>query len=238
MRVPDIKVTPPGPRARAIVERDARGRVAVVSAVRAVRHGARRRRRRRRCRRERVSGFRRRHRGGGDRAFPSRRRPRDHRAGIEISSHIHRLLSRAAGRAGRGAREHRPDRRSREDVFFQFRHRGRRGRDQAGAVSHQALQHHRVSRVVSRPHAWIACADDKQNRAAPRLRSDGARCVSRAVCEPVPMPAGRTRCRELHARVPCVHRESDPHAGRVARRGRCDRRRAHTRRRRVYRSTT
>ena len=97
-----------GPAAGPARARDSRARsrrrVAVVSAQRAVRHGARRRRRRRRCRRQRVSGFLRRHRGRRDRTFASRRRPRDHRAGVEVSSHFHRLLSRAAGRAGRSAR--------------------------------------------------------------------------------------------------------------------------------------
>ena len=115
---------------------------------------------------------------------------RDHRAGVALSSHLHRLLPRAAGRARRGAREHRADRRPREDVFLELRHRGGRGRDQAGAVSHQALQHHRVSRIVSRPHARLAGADVEPDRAAPRVRSDGAGVFHAPYANPYRCPLG------------------------------------------------
>ena len=76
--------------------------------------------------------------------------------------------------------------------FFEFRNRSRRGGDQAGALSHEAPEHHRVSRIVSRPHARVAVADVEQERAAPRLRPDGAGRVSRAVRQSVSLRRGRT----------------------------------------------
>ena len=63
-------------------------------------------------------------------------------------------------------------------VLLQFRHRGDRGRDQAGAIFDQALRHDRVPRQLSRPHARIAVADLEQGDSAPRLRPDAGRARS------------------------------------------------------------
>ena len=68
-------------------------------------------------------------------------------------------------------------------VLLQLRHRGDRGGDQAGALSHQALRHHRVSRQLSRPHARVAVGDVEQGDSAPGLRPAARRRLSRAVPE-------------------------------------------------------
>ena len=74
----------------------------------------------------------------------------------------------------------RPDRRRRAIVFRQLRRRSDRGVHEAVALRHQAHQHHRVSRRVSRPNARRALADGEQGDSAPRVRSDGARRLPRA----------------------------------------------------------
>ena len=79
------------------------------------------------------------------------------------------------------------------------------------------VQHHRVPRLVSRPHAGLAGGDVEQVRAAPRLRADDARRVPRAVRELLSL-SGRPEARDLRGRVPGLHRGSDPRAPRLARR--------------------
>ena len=77
----------------------------------------------------------------------------------------------------------------------------------------QALEHHRVPRVVSRPHAGRAGGDVEQVRAAARLRADDARRVSRALRELLSV-SGRPQSRHLRGRVPGLRRGSDPRAPR------------------------
>ena len=79
-------------------------------------------------------------------------------------------------------------------VLRQLGHRGRRGVDQAGEVSHEAVQHHRVSRLVPRPHHGVAVADVEQADPAQGLRAADARRVSRAVRELLSL-SGRARRR-------------------------------------------
>ena len=79
-----------------------------------------------------------------------------------------------------------PDRGGCPDVFRQFGNRGDRSRDQARALSHEAAGHHRVPRRVSRPVARLAVADREQGHSAPRLRSVHAWRVSRAVSRHLP----------------------------------------------------
>ena len=92
--------------------------------------------------------------------------------------------------------------------FAQLRHRGDRGGDQAGAVLHEAAGHHRVLRRVPRPLARRAVADREQGDPAPRLRSAAARRLSRAV------PGRRTASTAAPTRAPrrrlVVHHGSDP----------------------------
>ena len=76
MDAPDIKTPLPGPKARAIIERDAPVRVAVLHARLSARHRPRRRRRRRGRGRQPLSRLRRRHRGQLHRRLASRRRRR------------------------------------------------------------------------------------------------------------------------------------------------------------------
>ena len=117
---------------------------------------------------------------------PATRIPTSSQAIVEqarqVPAHVgHRLLLRAAGAARRGAVGDRADAGPASIVLRQLRHRGQRGGAQAGAVLHQAPQHHRVLRRVPRPHDGIAVADGEQADAAPRLRAVRARRVSRAV---------------------------------------------------------
>ena len=113
----------------------------------------------------------------------------------QVPAHVgHRLLLRAAGAARRGAVGDRADARAASVVLRQLGHRGQRSGDQAGAVLHEAAQHHRVLRRVPRPLDGIAVADGEQAHAAPRLRTVRAGRVSRAVRQLLSL-SGRTDAR-------------------------------------------
>ena len=88
------------------------------------------------------------------------------------------------------------------------------------------VQHHRVPRVVPRPHAGRAGGDVEQVRPAPRLRADDARRVPRAVRELLPVPGRRSSRSRAPAECLELRRGSDPRAPRLARRGRRGARRA------------
>ncbi len=79
-------------------------------------------------------------------------------------------------------------------------------------------QSHRVSRRVSRTNARRAVADRQQGRAAPRVRADDARCVSRAVSQLLSLSA-RPDARDLRGGMSRLHRAGTVRAPRVARRG-------------------
>ncbi len=68
-----------------------------------------------------------------------------------------------------------------ENVLLEFRHRGRRSGHQAGAPSHPSSQHHRVPRIVSWPHAGVALIDSQPDSAAERFRAYGSWRLPRAV---------------------------------------------------------
>ena len=189
MNGPALKTSLPGPRAKALIERDAQ----VVSTsytrdyplVMARGEGALRRR----CRRQRVSRLHRRHRGHLDRPFPSRCREGDHRAGAEVPAHVgDRLLLRAAGAPRRGAVGDRADAGPSPVVLRKLRNRGERSGDQAGPLLHEAPEPHRVLRCVSRPLDGIAVADGEQADAAPRLWTVRPRASSRAVRQLLSLP--------------------------------------------------
>ena len=75
--------------------------------------------------------------------------------------------------------------------FAQLRHRSGRGVHQARAVRHGTAEHHRVLRRVSRAHDGIARAHREQADPAPRLRTVHARRVPCAVCRLLSM-SGRS----------------------------------------------
>ncbi len=103
---------------------------------------------------------------------------------------------------------------------------------QAGALRDRAAGHHRVPRRISRPHDGGAGAHGEQDGAAARLRPVHAGGVSRAVSRLLSLPA-RADARHLRGRVPRLHRAPALRAARVARRSRGDRRRADSGRRRL-----
>ena len=215
-------------RARRRSSTRSRGRFAVVSAQRAVRHGARRGSRGRRCRRQRLSGLLRRHRRGGDGPFASgcrsgrsRSRPR---AILHISTDYYHEpqvalgealaeIAPVGGRARRSSRT-RGQRRSRPPSSWRGYHTKR-----FNIIAFLGF--------VPWPHAGIALADVEPDRAAARVWSDGAAaCFTRRTRTRTGVLSGADDAESLRARVPLIHRESDPHASGVARRSRGDHRRA------------
>ena len=98
----------------------------------------------------------------------------------------------------------------------QFGRGGDGRRHQAGALGHRARQDHRLFRQLSRAHHGSAVADRAQGGAAPRIRSAGAGRGARAVPQllslPVRQGAGELRggVREAHRR----HAAQDHRAGR------------------------
>ena len=101
----------------------------------------------------------------------------------------HRFLLREHGGAGREAGGARAGRCAAARLFRQFRHGGDRGRHEAGALSHRAREVHRVPRSFPRPHAGRAVAHREQGRAAPRIRPAGAgRVPRRSIRIPTAVP--------------------------------------------------
>ena len=89
------------------------------------------------------------------------------------------------------------------DVLRQLRHGSHRGGDQAGALSHEAAGHHRVSRRVPRTLAGIAVADREQGDPAPRIRSVHAR---RAITRPIRTRTASTGSADaVRGAVPVLH---------------------------------
>ncbi len=189
MNGPALKTSFPGPRAKALIERDAK--VVSTSYTRdyplVMARGRRRAGRRRR--RQRLPRLHRRHRGHLDRPLPSRCREGHHRAVAEVPAHVgDRLLLRAAGAARRGVVGNCPDAGPSPVVFRKLRNRSERSRHQAGPLLHEAAEPHRVLRCVPRPLDGVAVAHGEQADAAPRLRTVRPGRVSRAVRELLPLP--------------------------------------------------
>ena len=70
-------------------------------------------------------------------------------------------------------------------LLRKFRRRSHRSGDQAGALSHQARQIHRVPRLLSRPHHGCAFAHRQQSGAAQRI---SARCSAASFTCPIRTP--------------------------------------------------
>ncbi len=137
--VPHIIVPPPGPRAQADSRPRSGDRVAVVSTMRAVCDGPRRRRGGARRRRQCLPRLLRWNRRRRDRSLASGCRPKAIAEQASRFLHISTdYLSRAAGAPRRSAGRLVPVGRAREDVLLELGDRGRRGRDQACALSHDA----------------------------------------------------------------------------------------------------
>ncbi len=72
--------------------------------------------------------------------------------------------------------------------FSNSGHRGDRSRAQAGALRDETVQHHRVPRLVSRPHARFARGNVEQVHPAEGLRPDDAGRLSRPVRQLLSLP--------------------------------------------------
>ena len=171
----------PGPVARQIIARDE----AVTSpsldprlpAGRAAGQGLRHRGRRRQP----LPRLQRRHRRHRRRPRPPRRQRRHPRPGRRRPALLlERLLPAGLRRRVRAARRAGPDAR-RPRVPVQLRHRGRRGRPQAGPPPHRPAQRHRLLRRLPRPLARQPVAHRQQGPPAGRLRRRHAGHVPRPV---------------------------------------------------------
>ena len=154
----DIKSRCPARRPRRSSRATARTCLAVLHARLSVRDGEGRGRGRRRRGRQRVPRLRGRHRGDQHRPRASRRRRAPSRAGAEVPAHVrHGLLLRAAGAAGRGDGRDRAGRWRSGEVRSFFSNSGTEANEAALKLARyttKRVQHHRVPRVVPRPHAW------------------------------------------------------------------------------------
>ncbi len=101
-------------------------------------------------------------------------------------------------------------------LFRQLRRRGHGGRDQAGALRHGPRQDHRLSRRLPRPHHGRAFAHRAQGRPARRIRPAGAGRDPRALSLLLPLPvrqgAGHLRggVRASTSRTRCSRRSRRP----------------------------
>ena len=154
-------------------------------------------------------------------SHPGRRRG-DHRAGAEVPAHVgHRLLLRAAGAAGRGARRDRADsaaacgRSSATPAPRRSRRASSWRATRPGGTNIIAF----LGGFHGRTHG-VAVADGEQGDPAPRLRPDDAGRVPRAV-SPTAIAARSGSTPETCAGgVPRLHRAPAVRAPGVARRSR------------------
>ena len=92
-------------------------------------------------------------------------------------------------------------------LLWQFRRRGHRVRAEAGPVSHQEAEHHRVLRRVSRTHHGRAVADRLEAAAAPPLFAAHAGRDSRSISRPLSRtPRCRAGSRRVRAQLRTLHR--------------------------------
>ena len=120
-------------------------------------------------------------------------------------------------------------------LLRQLRRRGRRGRHQAGPLSHRPRQVHRLPRRLPRPHHGRALADRAQGHPAPGLRTAGAGRLPRALSLLLSLPV-RQAAGELRRRVREVHRRHAVQDHRAARGSGRHRDRTGAGRRRIHRA--
>ena len=201
MDAPHLKTALPGPEGQGHHRARRPGRVAVLHARLSVRDRPRQRRHRRGRRRQRVPRLRRRHRRQLDRPRPpgrwSRRSSTRRRSSCTCRAPTSTTSRRS--RLGEEMAAHRAVQRPEAHVLRQLRHRGQRGGDQAGALSHQALRHHRLPRQLPRPHAGIAVADLEPGDPAPGVRTAGGRHLPRALRQLLSLPGAARRPRPAPA---------------------------------------
>ena len=238
MNAPDIKTPLPGPKAKAIIDRDAAVRVAVLHARLSARHRARRRRGRRGRRRQRLPRLRGRHRRQlhrrtriptSSRRSPSRRR----------SSCTCRAPTSTTSRRCGSPRSSPRSRRSTGGVRSFF---GNSGTEAIEAALKLARYAHEAARTSSRSSARSTAARmgslsltaSKVDPAA-RLRAADARRVSRAVSRLLSLSGRHAPTRARPSALDFIEHQIFVHLV-VARRSRGDRRRADPGRRRLRRA--
>ena len=229
---PHIKMELPGPKSRAMIERDSK--VASPSYPRdypfvishAQGHGSLGRGR------QPLPRFRGRHRGLRDGPRPPARREGGAGRGRQVPAHLERLLARGDDGARRAPLRDRAARRAGHVLLLPVRHGIRGRRAEARALRDEARPHHRLPRQLPRPHDGLALADVQQVHAAGGLLPDHAGRDARALPEHVPPALCRQRPGQGGARL-------HPHAVRAERPGlgsRRDRDRAAAGRRRLSRA--
>ena len=179
---PKITIPPPGPRARAVIERDQRVMsqnykkdYPLVAERGQGRHGRGRGR-------QSLPRLRRRDRGGGHRPLPSRRGGGDPRPVREVPPHVRdRLLLRERGGARRRAGPPRPRSRPVARLLRELRGGGGGGGGQAGPPPYRPVEDRVVLRGLPWPHLRSHEPDREQAGAAPRLRSLPARGAAHAL---------------------------------------------------------
>ena len=98
-----------------------------------------------------------------------------------------------------------PIRRAEAIVLRQLRNGGERGGDQAGALHDEAVRHHRVPGQLPRPDDGVAVAHLEPGHPAQGIRAAAGGRVSRAVCELLPVPGGPSP-RDVPGRMPGLRR--------------------------------
>ena len=199
---PQITVPPPGPRARAVIERDHAGHVAELQQGLPAGRGARPGGDGGGRGRQPLPRLRGRHRGGRHRPLPSRGRGRHQGPGRALPPHVRdRLLLRQRRGARRGAGPPRARPGALARLLRQLRGRGGGGGDQAGPPAHGPAEDRGLLRRLPRPHLRGDEPHREQARAAPRLRALPARGAAHALRVLLPLP-GEPRARDLQRGVP------------------------------------
>ena len=191
MTHPHIKTELPGPKARALLARDAK--VVSPSYPRdypfVMSHGPwHRGLGRRRQPLPRLHG---RHRRVQHRAQPPGRGAGDQGCGGEVPAHLQRLLARGPGAPGRAHERAVADEGAGHELLLPVRHRECRGRAEAGALRHRARALHRLHRRFPRAHHGLARLHLEQVHPAAGLLPHHARCHARAVPEQLPAAVRR-----------------------------------------------
>ena len=236
MNGPSLKTALPGPKAQAIIERDAQRRLAVLHARLSAGHRPRRGRARRGRGRQRLPRLHRRHRRDRHRPLAPRRRRGDRRAGRQVPAHVgDRLLLRAAGAARRGAVGDCADAGAARSFF------GNSGTEANEAALKLARYYTKRQNIIAFLGAFHGRTMGSLSLTASKLtqrRGFGPLVpgvLSRAVRQLLSL-SGRQPSRDLRGRVPALHRGAAARAPGLARRSRRDRRRADSGRGRLRRA--
>ncbi len=183
---PKLVCPPPGPKARAIIERG-RPRERAGGGGRG---------------RQSLPRLRGRHRGGLDRPLPSRRRGRGAAPGRAPAPPVRdRLLQRGRRHPRRRPGPPRARPRPLARLLRELRGRGRGGRDQAGAPAHGTPQGGRLLRRLPRPDLRRPQPHGQQARPASRLHAAAAGGAALALRVLLPVP-GQPPPRHLQGGVP------------------------------------